>query len=389
MSFTTDLSQDKCFHYKECSGCSLWDIPYEKQLIQKKEKIDFLLKTNNISVERKIEIVGIEEIEYRNRFDFTFYNGISGLYSKNDKDNLIDIIECKILDPNLKLFFKNVKGILVKHQKIFSNYKLSIRLRNNKKQKYGVWIDTANELIKTILEQKLFLEDLMSIAIVEIGQKNKRVIKVNNTLKLSKEPILENWFDTKSQDFNDIPLYLPVGAFTQPSVKVNELLIKACERILANENFLSISELFSGMGNFTLYLLSKGLPLKSYEMSGEASDALLMALRNYPELKQLIQFKKLNLYSNDLNFSFHSEELLFVDPPRSGLGRVIDYLSLCDQSSLPGRILYVSCFENSLVDDLKKLNVIGFKVQEMIGVDQFAMSNHIEWITYLKLNPKN
>ena len=68
-------------------------------------------------------------------------------------------------------------------------------------------------------------------------------------------------------------------------------------------------------------------------------------------------------------------DVIVVDPPRKG----------CDEACLatmlkmqPSRIVYVSCDSATLARDLKILCDGGYEIQKIRGVDQFAMTVHVE-----------
>ena len=56
-----------------------------------------------------------------------------------------------------------------------------------------------------------------------------------------------------------------------------------------------------------------------------------------------------------------------------------------DQDNKPQYILYVSCFLNSLIQDLTRLVQYDYKVKSIVGVDQFPQSSHCEWVVLLKV----
>ena len=56
---------------------------------------------------------------------------------------------------------------------------------------------------------------------------------------------------------------------------------------------------------------------------------------------------------------------------------VLDRLA---QNPLPEALIYVSCFEESFVHDTAKLKELGFQLKNLLGVDQFPFSPHMEWV---------
>ena len=70
-------------------------------------------------------------------------------------------------------------------------------------------------------------------------------------------------------------------------------------------------------------------------------------------------------------------ELILLDPPRAGIhpkamGDIISFNSK--------EILYISCNPKALMNDLKVLKSAGYEIQEVIGVDMFPNSPHVETV---------
>ena len=73
-------------------------------------------------------------------------------------------------------------------------------------------------------------------------------------------------------------------------------------------------------------------------------------------------------------------ELILLDPPRAGIhpkamGDIISFNSK--------EILYISCNPKALMNDLKVLKSAGYEIQEVIGVDMFPNSPHVECVVLM------
>jgi 23S rRNA (uracil1939-C5)-methyltransferase len=74
-------------------------------------------------------------------------------------------------------------------------------------------------------------------------------------------------------------------------------------------------------------------------------------------------------------------DLVVVDPPRSGLGKVVCREIL----KLPAKeLVYVSCDPATLARDLKQLMAGGLKIAETHLIDLFPQTFHIETCTVLR-----
>ena len=73
-------------------------------------------------------------------------------------------------------------------------------------------------------------------------------------------------------------------------------------------------------------------------------------------------------------------DVVFMDPPRSGSDEA--FLS-CVAKLAPKRIVYISCGPETLARDLGVLKKRGYKVEKMVGVDLFPMTQHVETVVLL------
>ena len=70
---------------------------------------------------------------------------------------------------------------------------------------------------------------------------------------------------------------------------------------------------------------------------------------------------------------------MIVDPPRAGLSReVVDGIV----ERKPERLVYVSCDPATLARDAKRLVAGGFELQEIVPVDLFPQTYHIESVSF-------
>lgn len=394
MASMKQFSEPLCQYHEQCSGCSLWHLSLDEQLEYKKQKMRFLLGERGLDEHLKIEMQGPRNISYRDRVDVSFIAGKFGFYAKNSATKtLVDIHQCPILSPNLQIFFSEFRNYLQNYKEILQKDKLSFRLRVSPKQQWGLWIDASHETIKLLFDEKTFLIGLLEKKIhIEIGQKLKPlVLNADHELKLLKTTKAEAWFLTFSEEKESYSIYSEVGAFTQPGIATNELMMAEVHRIISSiehlqGKFTKVIELFSGNGNFSLAFLSRGLKVLSYESFSGAEKNLEVAISHYPHFKERIDFLRINLYAKEISnaVDFSSEALLFVDPPRSGIGRVFDLLQETSESQRPIYFLYVSCEPKSLTEDIARLMTLGYEIQSLTGIDQFLFSEHSEWICLLK-----
>ncbi len=376
---------ESCQYKDQCNGCSEWGKTFELQLEAKKKNLEESLIHSGLNLVH-VEMVETARLRLRERVDISLINGRLGFFDKNQKSEIVDIDYCLLLTDELNGYLNQFREVIKKHLIFLDHKKISFRLRFGVNRICGVWIDTSHQNVKELLEEKNFLIDLLGLGIVEIGQKHKPLVKnADGVLKLQKELQLSPWIQTFDQNLNPMNLYSAISSFTQPGRISNRVLVKKLFSLIKDIEVKTVVEFFSGMGNFTLPILSTGAVVKSYEISLGAEESIKKSLEAYPEWRTRLQYKQFNLYSTSKTEFFNGEDLLIVDPPRSGLGFILDQITTTDSSRLPKHLIYISCFGDSFCQDMNVLEKKGYRTNQIIGVDQFPYSKHCEWMALFSL----
>lgn len=350
-----------CAYLSNCSGCSEKILDFEQQCVLKTRKFkSTLLENFNV----KGDLLSFQfptQGYHRHRGDFICFDNQMGLYDSSR--NLIPLESCSLLDPQLNEFYQTIKDTP------FQVKKGTIRIRKSVDSQFGVWLDFSNLDIKRLLEEGKTLNSLLQQGVVvEMGQKGKRLNSINGKLKLS-EPKPEAWFKTLINR-SPTPLFSLISSFTQPSFELNLLIQMEIQKFLSQKRFDSILEFGTGVGNFGLFLSAYSEKLIFLETDERNLIPLRKNIQTYLTDKDL----KVSSSKNSIE-----AELIFVNPPKSGVGPLFDN----HFPDMTKDIIYVSCYLESMIHDLKKLAHQGFQFQRSILFDQFPQSNHFETITYL------
>lgn len=349
----------------------------------------------------------------------------------NDRDpkikaELIPIIECPLFSDELQKFYNYFQKIELPYAKA------SARLRVSPDGKWGLWLDLPNVDIKDLLTHQLqILNQFKPIWKVEIGQRRKTLLAPEDPQapwKLSKLPQHEVWFETTNLKNAKLPLYSLVGGFTQVGMAINKILVSTVLELLQkySKNKVSVSvqtekrefsenkstsglidpqfslnssnsikldhpyelnsqsivELGAGIGNFTFSFLTEGYHVETFENDSIAVQALEYSLQNhYKEFQNYLKIHNWDFLKAQ-KFPFAQKGILFVDPPRSGLGQFLK--NPFWQSSGFEALIYVSCSVDSWRKDLVELNALGFRLDEVVVVDQFPRTEHMELVSLFK-----
>lgn len=371
------MSEFNCSLAQQCAGCPWSSIPFVDQGPRKADGLLHELKSIGLEFAKRPQMVSLGPQGLRDRADLVIVNQQGrptiGLYHPEEK-RITDIADCPQMSPPLAQWFREFR------QDLPSIKKGSVRLRVAPDGQRGIWLDFANADIKTLLDEDQWLRRLKAKAIVEIGQRKKRLIEKDGRLKLG-DPVLYPWFSTELNG-HPTPLFSSIASFTQPGVKANQRLVQTVVetvRRLGGQRWL---ELFCGLGNFTLPLAGQGLTVTAYEVEELALEGLQLALGKLPERPPL-HFFAANAYRLSALPSLLEFDGLLVDPPRSGLKNVLEHLRNHALSARPQRLVYVSCYTPALVQDLQTLSDLGYQIDSITGVDQFPQTPHCEWVVAL------
>ena len=163
---------------------------------------------------------------------------------------------------------------------------------------------------------------------------------------------------------------MPAGAFLQPTAEGQQVITETIDRMIPKAK--KIAEFFCGMGTYS-FMLAKKANVLAYEMS----DKSVAALKGQGRITAAVR---------DIErFPVQHQEIVGVDvavlnPPRNGAAAQCKALARSEVK----RIVMVSCHPQTLNRDMKILLDAGFKIKEMVAVDQFHWTHHLETIVLLQ-----
>ncbi|MBV9571839.1 MAG: class I SAM-dependent RNA methyltransferase [Alphaproteobacteria bacterium] len=171
--------------------------------------------------------------------------------------------------------------------------------------------------------------------------------------------------------FGKAKVRLPPGAFLQPT-RDGEAMLQATA-IKAVGKAKGVVDLFCGCGTFALPL---GERTKVHAVDSEAPmlSALSEAARATPGLKPVTAERR-DLFRHPIGAAeLNAFDAAVLDPPRAGALAQAGPLA----KSNVRRIAYVSCDAASFARDARVLMDGGYRLDWILGVDQFLWSPHIE-----------
>lgn len=354
-----------------CGSCGLFDDPYEKQLLQKKDCVSNLLKP---FYTEELIIFDSPQSHYRARAEFRIWHeGSRCSYAMGniDKNAAITIEECfKVIKPIENRMWRLLEAIN-------GSQELSRKL-------FGVEFlaSTTDECLVTMLYHRKLddqwieaasgLEDSLDISLIGRSRKQKIILSRDFTIE---RLLIDNTLYTYRQY---------EGGFTQPNPYVNTKMIEWVISCIKEDSKRHLLESYCGLGNFTLPLSKQFTKILATEISKNSikaakencvinsieniefvrlsSEEMTQALNHIREFRRLAEV--------DLE-SYHFSHVL-VDPPRAGLDD--DTKKLISEID---NIAYISCNPETLSRDLEELNMT-HEVSDAALFDQFPHTQHIE-----------
>ncbi len=391
-----DRAEPICPSARQCGGCQLQQLSYEKQLAFKEEKVRGHLERiggfTNLPME---PIIGMEDpFHYRNKAQFPVGRNkdgriITGFYAGRTH-SIIENRDCALgMSENREILDRVVfhmekyhiepydeaagKG-LVRHVFTRCGYytgQLMVCIIIN-----GTSIPHQQELVDSLRE----IRGMTSISL-NINKKRNNVI-LGDQLKLlwGQEYITDKIGDISYQ-------ISPLSFYQVNPQQTWKLYSKALEYAdLHGEE--TVWDLYCGIGTISLFLAQKAKSVRGVEIVPAAiEDARRNARLNDIENAEFFVGKAEEIlpdyykkYAQEHPGETARADVIVVDPPRKG----------CDETLLntivemqPEKVVYVSCDSATLARDLKYLCERGYQVEKVCPVDMFPMTVHVETVCLL------
>ena len=386
-----DRVQPPCPVARQCGGCQIQAMAYEKQLAFKENKVKNNLQRigglNPDSFEME-PICGMEQpFGYRNKAQFPIgrdKNGkiVAGFYAGRTH-SIIANTNCSLGVPQNEQILKKViswmetchiepydetngQG-LVRHVLIrfgFTTKEIMVCLVIN-----GRKLPKSRELSASLNE----IPGMTSIT-ANINMERTNVILGKDLILISGKPYIEDYIgDIKYQ-------ISPLSFFQVNPVQTRNLYGKALEYAGLTGNEI-VWDLYCGIGTISLFLARKAKKVYGVEIVPEAiADARNNAKINGIKNAEFYVGKAEEVLPEKYRTEGIKADVIVIDPPRKG----------CDEALLdtivkmqPQRVVYVSCDSATLARDLKYMKERGYEVEKGEAVDMFPMTVHVETVVLL------
>jgi 23S rRNA (uracil1939-C5)-methyltransferase len=175
-----------------------------------------------------------------------------------------------------------------------------------------------------------------------------------------------------------LELTIAPGAFTQVNWPVNEAIVRELTMRAEAEHCTTFADLYSGLGNLSIPLLSLGM-----QGVGVENNALAVTLAHETTQQRGLkgEFLASDVARTAQGWAVQGRtfELVVVDPPRSGVGKAAP-----DIAALASKFLFIcACDPVTFARDLKQYLSAGFTLESLTLYDMFPQTHHFEVTAWL------
>lgn len=352
-----------CRYFGECGGCMFQDIPYENQLMLKREYVNSIFEGIS-SVE---EVAPSAPYNYRTRMDMVTAFGKKGLRRSGSYRHVVDIETCAIMQRRSDEMYGQLRSLVEKIEDYdylkHEGYLRYIVLRQARfTGELMVNFVVSSPENRFGFELYDFMEDVDSSSLIlSAGLGDLNYGEIFQTLKKG--------FITET--FDGIDYMITPNSFFQSN---SEMALKMYRRILSLTKGRTL-DLYSGVGSISLFAASAAESVTGVEVVQEAVD---VAERN----RENNEIENVNFICGDagdyVRENHGNFDTLILDPPRSGMNpKMLKYIN----GMSPERIIYMSCNPVTCRDDLNMLE--GYSVDFLEAYDMFPQTPHVETLTLL------
>lgn len=382
-------AEPKCRCYRQCGGCQLQALKYEKQLEFKQKKVDEDLRRIGGFGEVCAEpIIGMENPwQYRNKAQFPVGRDAegypaAGFYAARshrivpNRDCPIGLpVNRKVLDAVLSVMEETGVEPYEEETGTGCIRHILIRCGIHTGEVMVCLVINAEELphAERFVEALSALQGMKSIS-VNINRQRTNVILGETVRTLWGQPFI-------TDSIGGISFRISPLSFYQVNTVQTEKLYELVSEYAGLTGSETVWDLYCGIGTISLFLAGKARKVFGVEVVHQAvADARENAVRNGIANAEFLEGKAEEVLpllwerSRQEGRPFDAD-VVVVDPPRKGCGEELLQTML---QIRPARIVYVSCDPATLARDLKVLCAGGYELRRVRPVDQFCQTVHVE-----------
>ncbi|MHB9155406.1 MAG: 23S rRNA (uracil(1939)-C(5))-methyltransferase RlmD [Endomicrobiales bacterium] len=391
LSLSPERIAPRCPSFGTCGGCSFQHAAYKSQVAFKEGYVKELLAPLGVPVSSTRESPA--EWEYRNKMEFSFFNGTEGvtlgLHEKNEFDRFFPVPPCFLCDRDFSSVIETVtafaraSGLTAYNKKTGEGFFRHLAVRKG--------IRTGQVLVNIVTNKSgagpgFFgplqeqLRGKVTSLYWTVNGRVSDVVQADELILLDGKETIEEELAVggRTYSFNISPF-----SFFQTNTRGTEVLYDTVLTLLKGEKDDVVFDLYCGTGTIGIILAPFVKEVLGVE---QIASAVENAVRNQKKNGiENISFTEGSVEKWIKHGNRRDCTTLVMDPPRGGINRkVVEFLHAVS----PRKILYVSCNPSTLARDLKDIVAPGtYRIKTIIPVDMFPQTYHIETVVSLEKIP--
>ena len=369
-----DRRESPCLYADRCDGCPLIELDYSAQLDWKKSFIESaFLRIGKQSVQ--VDMLSDEDLGYRNKVNMRLDDRGRLSYSRLRSNEMVAVDSCPVAtEPIRRLIgrWNSATSPILDQTDLTDRIRMVVIRANPRGETMIILVLSP---CGAPLRQKIFSACAGLGADVLCACENKRPGDVR-----IHEPL---YYSTAKKTLDERILDLHFSLSPQSFFQVNRFTIEPLYQAalsLFSDRKGSFLDLYCGTGTTSLLLAKEADRVIGVEAVRSAvEDAIKSADYNQVRNVEFICAKAEDVIGS-LTRNRDADKAL-VDPPRKGLDKqVVDALV---NSSLR-ELVYISCNPVTQARDIALLLEGGFRLEKLVGLDQFPHTGHVETIALIQ-----
>lgn len=383
--------EPKCPVARQCGGCTLQHISYEKQLEFKWNKVrNCLSRIGGLEHPELLmePIIGMEHPwHYRNKAQFPVGrdkqgNVIAGFYAGRTH-TIINTPHCYIQEEGMENIIRHVCDFLQEYSISTYDEEQHVGLVRHILTRVG--FATGEIMVCLVINgETLPHSDVLIAELKDIPGMTSICININQekTNRIMGDTCRTLWGQDYITDYiGDVQYRIsPLSFYQVNPVQTRRLYEKALEYadLKGGE---TVWDLYCGIGTISLFLSRKAGRVYGVEIVPQAiEDAKVNAEINQIENVEFFVGKAEDVLPQQYRDNGIHADVIVVDPPRKGCEEIV-LETIANMK--PQRLVYVSCDPATLARDVKRMGELGYCVGKVAVVDQFCQGGHVECVVLL------
>lgn len=368
--------EPKCKAFEMCGGCSLQHMRADAQIALKQSMLLDQLAHNDVKPDEVLEPLLGPEFGYRHkaRLGVRYVNKKEKVlvgFRERSSSYITETSRCEVLHPSVGEIIEEIAECINKLEAKSVIPQIEVAVGDEQTVLVFRHLENLSDSDRMILSD--FCQSRSLVCYLQAG-------KPDDLELLFPEAAATLHYSLPDASFpgNDLKIEFQPSDFTQVNPEVNKRMVANAVDFLSLKDSDNVLDLFSGLGNFALYMARHCQQVTAVE----GSLAMVKKARDNASLNEIsnVEFIYADLYSDEIlsaPWLKQKYDKILLDPPRSGAAAILPALKKM-QAKI---IVYVSCHPATLARDAAVLvNDLGYKLTKAGIMNMFPHTGHVESI---------